>query len=488
MATTLAAAPSAHGAITVHEALDRAPLTRLHWRFWVLAAMGVFLDSFDLFIIGVALPVIARAFDAAPAETGLIAAASPIGAIFGAAIAGHIADRIGRKLVFAVDLGLFVTFALLSAIAPNLPFLIVFRLLLGVAIGADYPISSSYVAELMPARVRGRMMVGALSFQAIGAVVGAAFGLGLLVGDIGGDDVWRWMLAAGAAPALAVLILRRGCPESPRWAQEHGLSQEAAAVTRQLCGAVEIAVESPAGPSMPVCALFSPRYLRRTILALVPWFLMDLALYGIGLFTPTILSIINVGGESPAGLQPWLAKDIRSTEGALVLDLFLVIGFVIAILTIERFGRLMLQKTGFVGMAVGLLVVSAGAAAGVGHENYALILLGFAIFNLLVNAGPNSTTWTLPSELFPTSLRASISGLAAGAGKLGAAVGIFFLPILEDAWGLAPLTAAMAGMCLLGFLVTAVFGAGLETAGRALEGAGEYPAAVPASKVALSTP
>jgi hypothetical protein len=97
------------------------------------------------------------------------------------------------------------------------------------------------------------MMVGALSFQARGAVVGAAVGLGLLVGEIRGDDVWRWMLAAGAVP---VLILRRGCPESPRWAQEHGLTQEAAAVTRQLCGDVELAVEPPAGPSLPPGALF----------------------------------------------------------------------------------------------------------------------------------------------------------------------------------------------------------------------------------------
>jgi MFS family permease len=382
---------------------------------------------------------------------------------------------------------MFVAFALLSAVAPNLPLLIIFRLLLGIDIGADYPISSSYVAELMPARVRGRMMVGALSFQAIGAVFGAAVGLVLLVGNIGADDVWRWMLAAGAVPALVVLILRRGCPESPRWAQEHGLTEEAATVTRQLCGDVEIADAPPAGPSLPPSALFSPRYLRRTILALVPWFLMDIALYGIGLFTPTILSIIDIGGESPAGVQAWLAKDIRSTEGALALDVFLVIGFVIAILTIERLGRLMLQKTGFIGMAVGLLIVAAGAAAGVGHENYALILVGFAAFNLLVNAGPNSTTWTLPSELFPTSLRGSISGLAAGAGKLGAAVGIFFLPVLEDAWGLAPLMVAMTGICLLGFLVTAVFGAGLETAGRALEGAGEGPVAV-VGNVALGTP
>jgi MFS family permease len=459
--------------VSIHSALDQAKMTALHWRVWLLASMGVFLDAFDLFIIGVAMPLLAREFGASAAETGLIAAASPLGAIFGAAIAGHIADRIGRKLVFAVDLGMFVVFALLSAFAPNVGILILFRFLLGVAVGADYPISSSYVAEFMPARVRGRMMVGALSFQAIGAVAGAAIGLALLVSGVAGDGVWRWMLAAGVIPALIVLILRHGSPESPRWAQEHGMGDEAAEVTRRLTGGQELAVEAASGPALPASALFSPRFIRRTVLALVPWFLMDVALYGIGLFTPTILRIIDLGGESPAGIQPWLAKDIRSTEGALALDLFLVVGFVIAILAIDRWGRLALQKVGFLGMAAGLLIVAAGAVGGEGNENVVLILGGFAIFNVLVNAGPNSTTWTLPTELFPTSLRGSASGLAAASGKLGAAVGIFLLPVLGEAWGLAPVMIAVAAISILGFLITAVFGAGLETSGQALEGAGE---------------
>lgn len=459
--------------ISVHNALDQAKMTALHWRVWLLASMGVFLDAFDLFIIGVAMPLLAREFGTSPAETGLIAAASPSGAIFGAAVAGHIADRIGRKLVFAVDLGMFVLFALLSALAPNVGLLILFRFLLGGAVGADYPISSSYVAEFMPARVRGRMMVGALSFQAIGAVAGAAVGLGLLASGVAGDGVWLWMLAAGVIPALIVLVLRRGSPESPRWAQEHGMGAEAAEVTRRLTGGQEVTVETVSGPSLPASALFSPRFIRRTILALVPWFLMDAALYGIGLFTPTILRIIDIGGESSAGIQPWLAKDIRSTEGALVLDLFLVVGFVIALLTIDRWGRLSLQKLGFLGMAAGLLVVAVGAAGGDGHENDALVLIGFAIFNVLVNAGPNSTTWTLPTELFPTCLRASASGLAAASGKLGAAVGIFLLPVLSDAWGLTLVMIAVAGISILGFLITAIFGAGLETKGRDLESAVE---------------
>lgn len=474
--------------ISVHAALDAAQMTPLHWRIWLLSALSVFLDAFDLFIIGVALQVIARDFALEPAMAGLIAAASPLGAIFGAIIAGRLADRFGRKLVFTVDLSMFVLFALLSAIAPTFEFLVLFRFLLGVTVGADYPLGSSYVAEMMPARLRGRLMVGAMSFQAIGAVVGAGMGLLLLVADFGGDHVWRWMQAAGVIPAITILLLLRGAPESPRWQQEHGMAKEAAATTERLTGGQAIAVTATSEPPLPASALASPRFLRRTVLALVPWFLMDLALYGIGVFTPAVLGILRLGGESPAGLQVWLATDIRATEGALVLDLFLVIGFVIALLTIDRWGRLFLQKLGFLGMTAGLLIVAAGAADTLGGRNPLLILGGFAVFNVLVNAGPNSTTWTLPAELFPTSLRGLASGLAAAAGKLGATIGIFLLPVLKDAWGLALLMLAMAGVSLLGFAITALCGAGLETSGRALEGGENGPAQPASASLAADVP
>ncbi|HZT80781.1 MAG TPA: MFS transporter, partial [Gemmataceae bacterium] len=328
-------------------------------------------------------------------------------------------------------------------------------------IGADYPISSSYVSEFMPARIRGRMLVSSFSFQAIGSLVGAAIGLLILVvhPDL---DAWRWMLAAGILPALLVAVLRSNLPESPRWCAAHGRTQEAAAISSALSGC-QVTVDSRPEPHLPYTALFSPPFLHRTILATVPWFLMDIGLYTIGFFTPTILAAMAFTGHGS-----WVAKDIASTEGAVFLDLFLVVGFGLAIWLVDRWGRIRLQMLGFAGMTIGLLLlVIAGGLPGGTQQHVPLVFFGFALFNLAVNAGPNATTFLLPAELFPTSLRASGHGLAAACGKVGAAFGLFVLPVLKQSLGLTPTLAFVAGACFLGLLVTFAFQT--ETSGRSLE-------------------
>lgn len=123
-------------------ALDNTPLERIHWQVWFLSAMGVFLDGFDLFIISVALPLIARQFNTDPWTLGLIGAAAPLGAMLGAMTLGPFTDRWGRKAMYIIDLLFFILFAGLSMLAWDATSLIVFRLLLGVGIGADYPISA----------------------------------------------------------------------------------------------------------------------------------------------------------------------------------------------------------------------------------------------------------------------------------------------------------------------------------------------------------
>src|ERR671918_1013488 len=127
--------------------LDDAPITPLHRRVWLLSSMGIMLDGFDFFIMGVAIPLIEREWHPSSLELGLISSSAIIGAIVGAFTIGALTDKIGRQLACRIDLGMFIVFALLSALAPSIAWLIAFRFLLGVGIGADYPISSSYVSE-----------------------------------------------------------------------------------------------------------------------------------------------------------------------------------------------------------------------------------------------------------------------------------------------------------------------------------------------------
>ncbi|SMC03406.1 Predicted arabinose efflux permease, MFS family [Sulfobacillus thermosulfidooxidans DSM 9293] len=446
-------------------ALDHAKLKGVHWKVWFLSAMGVFLDGFDLFIIGVALPLIAHQMHVTKTGIGLIGAAAPLGAMIGAFTLGRFTDKLGRKAMYLFDLLFFVVFAGLSALSWNPTSLLVFRFLLGIGIGADYPISSTYVSELMPKKIRGRMLSGAFSFQALGALFGAAVGLSILMLNPA-PDAWRIMLAIGVVPAVAVMILRTSVPESPRWKMEHGDAEGARALAEEITGQ-SITTEKTHSRKMVYKDLFRGRYLTRTILVTVPWFLMDIGLYGIGIFTPTILSVMAFAGHGN-----FIHKDILSTQGAIFLDVFLVIGFALSILLIEKLGRIRLQLLGFAGMGIAMtLLAFVGVPKGATGSLTTVIFIAFALFNLAVNTGPNATTWILPTEVFPTSLRASGHGLAAASGKFGAAVGIFLLPVIEQAWGLGLTLGMIAAASFLGFLVTWAFG--FETAGKSLEEAGE---------------
>jgi MFS family permease len=482
-----------------------------HRRVWLLSCLGIMLDGFDFFVMGVAIPLIVAEWSTSPLETGLISSAAILGAILGAAVMGPLSDRIGRRLAFRIDLALFVVFALASALAPGVWWLIAFRFLLGVGIGADYPISASYVSEIAPRRLRERLLIGAFSFQAVGQLLGALVGLLVLTLDPS-PDAWRWMLAAGVVPAVVIVILRRGVPESPLWLASTARYEEAARSLQVFAGRrVEIAevfVEEPPGDvspgqtgpgdvrpiettptglasaalargeatALPMPApvisgvlrpadasrdisrrsLFSKPLRRATVLTSVPWFFMDIATYGVGVFTPTIIASIAI---SSANSDAVVGADIVSTEGAAFLDIFLVIGFVTALLLVRRLGLLTMQVGGFTVMAAGLVILAFSLLL---PQDSALqlgvVFLGFAAFNLFMNAGPNSTTFALPTVAFDTISRGAGAGFAAAAGKAGAALGVFAFPLLQAAAGLFTTLLIIASGCVVAAVVTLALG------------------------------
>ncbi len=468
MAEELAGVPD----FTLEEALDNSILTETHWRIWFLSAAGVMLDGFDLFIIGICMPLLVRYFGALPWQAGLIGASAIIGAVFGASILGSVTDKYGRKALFLFNMAVLIAFGILCGFAWSVWSLVAFRFLLGVGVGADYPVCSAYISEFMPKRIRGRMLISAFSLQAAGMLLAA--GLGLVVLKVyPKEEAWRWILALGSVPASFVFFFRTTVPESARWLIGKNRIREAADIVqkilpekrseiRRLLVRQEEKEIKERKTQLGYGSLFHKKYIRRTILAAAPWFLMDISTYGVGLFTPIILAALAV----PDASGTYVVNVFYITEEVALLDAFLIVGFLLNIWLVEKWGRITLQMLGFIGMALGLVILAISASLP-GGKHIVLVFSGFTIFNVLMNMGPNPTTFTLAAEVFPTEIRASGEGFAAAWAKVGAAVGIFFLPVLKDSLGVTCTLMIIACTSLLGMIVTAIFR--VETKGMSLE-------------------
>lgn len=467
--------------ISFEQALDESRITRPMGVLWLLSAGLIALDGFDFFVIGVAMPFIERDFGIDAARVGTIAVAAIAGSLVGSLTLGPITDRVGRQRMLMVDIAIFVLASAATALSWNATSLILFRFLVGVGIGADYPISVAYITENMPSRFRGRMVIGAFSFQAVGALLGAVVGLGVIwiFQQLDPNSVepaihyaWRWMLGVGLLLAILVGILRfQFLLESPRYYIARGQYEAASKAASELLEQPLVITPATEPPRREVGlnygSLFSRQYRRRTLLAALPWFLQDIATYGIGIFTPIIIAILAFSNEGN-----FMVRELDSALGSAVVDVFLILGFLLAIALIDRVGRIRLQIIGFLGMAVGLtLLALAGDPTVAGASNLSLVLAGFIIFNLLMNMGPNATTFLLSGEVFPTAIRASGAGFAAAFAKAGAVFGTFALPLLKQIIGISNLLFLLALVCVLAAGITAIFR--VETAGRTLEAVGQ---------------
>jgi putative MFS transporter len=443
--------------------LDESSLNRIQRWLWVLSTGGTLLDGYAIFALGVAMPILIAEFHIQPDVVGLIGASLVFGAVIGAGVGGPMADHLGRKKLMLADMVVIAAGASISALAKGPAMLFIGQLLVGAGVGIDFPVGSSYVSEILPKRSRARMMVAMIACQSVGMLLAAAITLVLLM--TGSAQAWRLFLATEGAVALLFFVLRLSAPESPHWLMSRGKFAEAAQAFIRMIPAQRQAVlqltgdQEELGAPVPHVAgglpiLFSRRYLARTALVTIPWFLMDIATYGVGLFTPTILGAIEVSGRT-RGLA---ARDFALAKGSAVIDLFLLIGFLLGVWMVPRFGRIRMQAIGFAGMAVGMLMLLAAVGLTNSSLHIPLVFVGFILFNLLMNAGPNSTTFTLAPILFPTQLRGTAGGFAAGVAKLGATLGVFLLPILKERLGVPSVLGIVSSVSLVGLVVTLILG------------------------------
>ena len=443
--------------MTVDQLLDDAPTSGFHRRAVVISGMGFFTDAYDLFVIGIVASIVTTQWHLSTTETSWVTGAAILGAFVGAFVFGRIADVVGRKTVYTAVAAIMIVGALASALAPNLLFLVGARFVLGLGIGGDYPVSAVLMSEYANRANRGRLVGLVFSMQAIGLIVGPLVGLALLSSGVSQGLTWRLMLGLGALPAAAVIYLRAKMPESPRFeATVRGRADRAA---RELHDFARGAITSSGATAVTRRLMkfrefiSNPQMLLLVLGTAGSWFLFDYAYYGNTISLPSIL--LKVSPNASVETKLWLTLAIFVA--------FALPGYALAVWRIDKIGHRRLQVIGFVVMALCFLVLSVVPSL---TQTVGPFIAIFGFSYLFTEFGPNTTTFVMPSEVFPVEMRTTGHGIAAGIGKLGAFVGVFLVPQLETHVGLRGMLAVAGGAAIAGSLVTLVLP---EPASRTLD-------------------
>jgi MFS transporter, putative metabolite transport protein len=382
--------------------------------------------------------------------------------------------------MFIVEMIIFCGF--LAALTACNSFILLVSCLfgLGLALGCDYPTAHVIISESTPSSGRGKLVLGAFTFQAVGALAGTGVGY-FVLSAVPTLDSWRWMYGSALIPAIVVTVGRFFITESPNWLSARGDHARAEEAAKKLLvrtpqypkemRLVQRAHGSAGRPSFG--ALFNSRNRRATILASVPWFIQDLSTYGIGIFAPTILAAaFGHGADHVRSTSDLIANDILAAKGAALITSLLIVGILFAVILADRVGRIKLQVFGFVGCAVGLFVASLSTFAS-GASQIFLIFIGFMLFDFMTNLGPNAQTYLLAGEVFPTNIRGMGAGFAAAFAKIGAVATAFLFPILLGDIGTRNLLYALVICSLLGAVITWQYR--IETTGMNLDRIGADP-------------
>jgi len=434
--------------------LDDAPVRGFHIRVAAFTTGGQFCDGYILGMTGIALSVASPQLGLGSVWQGLIAAAALGGILIGALIFGPISDRIGRQLLFTLSLVAFIIGSALQFFVGSGWELFALRLAMGISIGADYAIGEPLLAEFSPRKIRGTLLSALNAVWTVGFVV--AYVVGYLLRDTLGDDSWRWMLSSAAIPALIVVLLRIGTPESPRWLIGKGRVDEAQEIVRRHIGTnIDIsALVAHAKTEIQYNALaafrhaFSEKWRTRTIVAGVFYACQTIPYFALFSFAPQVLSALGFKNEYSSGL---------------ILNIFLLCGAVIGVVFMDRIPRRAFLLWSF-GISAAALV-----PLGIFTDAPLFVVIGlFAVFGFVLAAATNLDT-LYPNELFPTSIRATGVGIAVAASRVGAAIGTFLLPLGITGIGIGPVLLVASAILVIGLVVCAIWAP--ETRGKSLEDA-----------------
>ena len=419
------------GRPTRAERMGRLPYTRRHTRVLLGSGTGWALDAMDVGLISFVGLAIATQWGLTRTEQSWLLSIGFVGMAIGATVGGLLADRYGRRAVFAATLVVYGLATGASALVTGLAVLLLLRFLVGLGLGAELPVASTLVSELSPTRIRGRMVVVLESFWALGWILAAL--IGFFVVPVS-DDGWRWAFAVGLVPALYAVVIRWGLPESPLFLERRGRVEDAEAVVRSFEAAAGVEPEE-SRPLAPAPArrpgeLWSPTFRRRTAGIWVVWFCVNFSYYGAFIWLPTLLYAQGF-------------DLVRSFGYTLVITLAQLPGYALAAVLVEVWGRRPTLATFLLGSAV------AATGFGLAGEVWQILLAGCALS--FFNLGAWGALYAITPEIYPTSLRGAGAGAAAGFGRVASIAAPLLVPVV--------LAASSSAVLFVLFAVAFVVGA-----------------------------
>jgi PHS family inorganic phosphate transporter-like MFS transporter len=396
----------------------------------LVVSVGFLTDAYDLFVIGIVMVIIRSQFGENVTAESILATSVLVGATCGQIFFGIMGDRIGRKKMFVITLAVITSMAFLSAFAfPSNIYIYIYlgivRAILGFGIGGEYPLSATLAAEgATDPNTRGRHMALVFSMQGIGYLLAPLVVLFFFTLGLPKEYVWRLTLGFGAIPGILTAYHRIRLHESQQFETTH---------KRQISNKV-------------LFMIFQD--FKWTLLGTTStWFLFDITFYGNGLFKETVLILLGFSGSGTLDSQLW-----NTAISSLIIATISIPGYWVSLLCIDCWGRRPIQFLGFVAMAIIFLIM--GIFLDFLKSSTILFVGLYALSFFFSNFGPNTTTYIIPGEAFPTEIRSTCHGISSAAGKLGAIVGTSAFASFSKFYGYKVTFLVCSFVALLGFAMT----------------------------------
>ncbi|KAA8696570.1 MFS transporter [Pseudomonas caricapapayae] len=421
---------------SVHVSIEDVSISRFHQLLTVRSGGGSFVDGYVLSIVGVVMLQLTSDLQLDGFWEGMIAASALIGIFFGGFIGGWLTDLMGRRIIFFVGPVIFVVASLGQFWAESALSLFCLRLLIGIAVGIEYPVATALLVEFMPKQYRGPRLAALAILWFVGAAV--AYEVGELILRSGVQDAWRYAIASGAICGAILFAVRLGTPESPRWLLNNGRTLEADAVIKRIYGnsfSLANLPEQIEEKKLPLRALLHSGYGKRMLFVVVFWTCSIVPIFAVYAFAPKVLAALNMTGDF-------------GSVSSIAITMFFVLGCILATRLINVVGRRNMLIYSFLisGLAlIGLGAYNTGSAG--------LILLFFSIYALFIG-GAQVLCLVYPNEIFPTEMRSVAVGVGASFSRVGAAAGTYLVPASLSGIGVANTMYAAAIITLIGLAVS----------------------------------